>query len=41
MKPVTAIGVAYHAQIVDEVVRDVFDAPLDYVMTEQETIACG
>ena len=41
VKPVTAIGVAYHAQIVDEVVRDVFDAPLDYVMTEQETIACG
>jgi 5-formyltetrahydrofolate cyclo-ligase len=41
VKPVTAIGVAYHAQIVDEVVRDAFDAPLDYVMTEQETIACG
>jgi 5-formyltetrahydrofolate cyclo-ligase len=41
VKPITAIGVAYHAQIVDEVVRDAFDAPLDYVMTEQETIACG
>ena len=41
VKPVIAIGVAYHAQIVDEVPRDAFDAPLDYVMTEQETIACG
>ncbi|MGL6182758.1 MAG: 5-formyltetrahydrofolate cyclo-ligase, partial [Aestuariivirga sp.] len=35
VKPVTAIGVAYHAQIVDEVVRDAFDAPLDYLMTER------
>ena len=41
VKPVTAIGVAYHAQIVDEVARDAFDAPLDFVMTEEETFACG
>jgi 5-formyltetrahydrofolate cyclo-ligase len=41
VKPVTAIGVAYHAQMVDEVAHDEFDAPLDFVMTEKETIACG
>ena len=40
VKHVTAIGVAYHAQIVDEVARGDFDAPLDFVMTEKETLAC-
>ena len=41
LKKVVAIGVAYHAQMVDEVPLGIHDAPLDYVMTEQETFACG
>ena len=41
LKKVVAIGVAYSAQMVDEVPIGIHDAPLDYVMTEQETFACG
>jgi 5-formyltetrahydrofolate cyclo-ligase len=41
IKTVIAIGVAYHAQMVDEVPLGAHDAPLDYVMTEEETFACG
>jgi 5-formyltetrahydrofolate cyclo-ligase len=41
LKKVVAVGVAYHAQMVDEVPIGPHDAPLDYVMTEQETFACG
>ncbi len=41
LKKVHAVGVAYHGQMVDEVPRGPHDAPLDYVMTEQETFACG
>jgi len=41
LKPVVAIGVAYHAQMVEEVPIGIHDAPLDYVMTEQETFACA
>jgi len=41
LKRVVAIGVAYHAQMVDEVPSGLHDAPLDYVMTEQETFACA
>ena len=41
LKTVTAIGVAYGAQMVDEVPRGPHDAPLDYVMTEEETLKCG
>jgi 5-formyltetrahydrofolate cyclo-ligase len=41
LKTVVAIGVAYHAQMVDEVPVGIHDAPLDYVMTEQETFACA
>ncbi len=41
LKKVVAIGVAYHAQMVDEVPNGLHDAPLDYVMTEQETFACA
>ena len=41
LKKVVAIGVAYHAQMVDEVPVGPHDAPLDYVMTEQETFQCG
>jgi 5-formyltetrahydrofolate cyclo-ligase len=41
LKPVTAIGVAYHAQMVDQVPVGEFDAPLDFVMTEEETFQCG
>ena len=40
LKKVVAIGVAYHAQMVDEVPTGSYDAPLDYVMTEQETFRC-
>jgi 5-formyltetrahydrofolate cyclo-ligase len=41
LKKVVAIGVAYQAQMVDEVPADLHDAPLDYVMTERESFACG
>jgi 5-formyltetrahydrofolate cyclo-ligase len=41
LKKVVAVGVAYHAQMVDEVPAGPYDAPLDFVMTEQETFACG
>lgn len=41
VKRVVAIGVAYHAQMVDEVPVGLHDAPLDFVMTEQETFACA
>ena len=41
VKKVVAIGVAYHAQMVDEVPIGIHDAPLDYVMTEQDCFACG
>lgn len=41
LKNVVAIGVAYHAQMTDDVPVGVYDAPLDYVMTEQETLTCG
>lgn len=40
-KRVWAVGVAYAAQEVVSVPRGAHDAPLDYVMTEQETFACG
>ena len=40
-KKVVAIGVAYHAQMVDEIPVGLHDAPLDYVMTEKETFACA
>ncbi len=40
-KTIVAIGVAYGAQMVDEVPRGAHDAPLDYVMTEAETFRCG
>lgn len=40
-KRVVAIGVAYHAQMVDEVPVGLHDAPLDYVMTEQDCFACA
>ncbi len=41
LKAVVAIGVAYHAQMVDQVPRGPHDAPLDYMMTEEETFRCG
>jgi 5-formyltetrahydrofolate cyclo-ligase len=41
LKTVVAIGVAYHAQMVDEVPVGLHDAPLDYVMTEQDSFACA
>ena len=41
LKRVAAIGVAYQAQMVDQVPIGPYDAPLDFVMTEQETFSCG
>lgn len=41
LKPVTAVGVAYHAQMVDGVPRADYDQPLDFIMTDEETISCG
>ena len=41
LKPVVAIGVAYADQEVPEVLRAAYDQPLDYVMTEAGTFACG
>lgn len=41
LRAVVAIGVAYHAQIVERVPRGDHDVPLDFVMTERETFGCG
>ena len=41
MKPVIAIGVAYSAQQVDEVVRGEHDQPLDWILTEQGPMRVG
>ncbi|MFN4143898.1 5-formyltetrahydrofolate cyclo-ligase [Aestuariivirga sp.] len=41
LKKIVAVGVAYHAQMVEEVPRGPFDAPLDFVMTERETFPCA
>jgi len=41
LKTVVAIGVGYQAQMVDRVPRADYDQPLDFIMTEKETIACG
>jgi 5-formyltetrahydrofolate cyclo-ligase len=40
-KPVTAIGVAYHGQAVEDVPHDDLDQRVDYIMTERETFRCG
>ena len=40
-KPIVAIGVAYQAQMVDQVPRGEHDAPLDFIMTDEETFQCG
>lgn len=41
IKPVTAIGTAYAGQEVAQVPRGEFDAPLDWVLTEEGPIKCG
>ncbi|MCA3561220.1 MAG: 5-formyltetrahydrofolate cyclo-ligase [Aestuariivirga sp.] len=41
LKKVVAVGVAYQAQMVEEAPAGLHDAPLDYVMTEQETFRCA
>jgi 5-formyltetrahydrofolate cyclo-ligase len=41
LKKVTAIGVAYSGQEVEDVPHDTHDQPLDWIMTEQETFKCG
>jgi 5-formyltetrahydrofolate cyclo-ligase len=40
-KPVVAIGIAYQAQMVDQVPRGEHDVPLDFIMTDEETFQCG
>ena len=40
-KKITAIGVAYSGQEVEEVPHDEHDQPLDWIMTERETMKCG
>ena len=40
-KTVVAVGVGYHAQVVDRVPRADYDQRLDFIMTEEETMACG
>lgn len=40
-KSVTAIGIAYHGQGVEEVPHDDLDQRLDYIMTERDTFRCG
>jgi 5-formyltetrahydrofolate cyclo-ligase len=40
-KPVVAIGVGYAAQEVAAVPHDALDQPLDFVMTENEVLACA
>lgn len=41
IKPVIAIGTAYAGQQVDFVPRGEYDAPLDWILTEEGPIACG
>ena len=41
LKPVTAIGVAYSAQLVDTVVRGDHDQPLDWMLTEKGAFRPG
>jgi 5-formyltetrahydrofolate cyclo-ligase len=40
-KKVTAIGIAYAGQEVEEIPRDAYDQRLDWIMTEIETFKCG
>ena len=35
------IGIAFHLQVVDEAPHGPGDVPLDFLVTERETIACG
>jgi len=40
-KPIVAVGLAYAAQEVDDVLHDELDEPLDWVLTEKGAIRCG
>ncbi|HEY1736466.1 MAG TPA: 5-formyltetrahydrofolate cyclo-ligase [Methylovirgula sp.] len=40
MKKITAVGVAYHVQEMPEVPTDATDEKLDFILTDQEWIAC-
>ena len=40
-KPVIAIGVAYAGQEIPDVPRGSFDQPMDWIMTERETLRCA
>jgi 5-formyltetrahydrofolate cyclo-ligase len=40
-KKIVAIGVAYAGQEMQQVPHDGHDQPLDFIMTEKETFACG
>ena len=41
LKPIVAIGVAYAGQEVAAVPHGGHDQPLDFIMTEEETLTCG
>ncbi len=41
VKPITAVGIGYAGQIFAEVPRAPTDEPLDWIITEEEAIACG
>jgi 5-formyltetrahydrofolate cyclo-ligase len=41
LKNITAVGIAFAAQEIAAVPATPRDAPLDFVLTERETIACG
>ena len=40
-KPITAVGLAYSGQLVPEVPCEDTDEPLDWIVTEEEAMACG
>lgn len=39
-KPVPSVAIAFDLQIIDKVPADDFDYPVDYIITETETITC-
>jgi 5-formyltetrahydrofolate cyclo-ligase len=41
MKPVVTLGLAFAAQEIPAVPDEAWDVPLDFILTEQDVIACG
>jgi 5-formyltetrahydrofolate cyclo-ligase len=40
MKKITAVGIAFEVQELQEIPQEPHDEPLDYVLTERNLIAC-